>query len=237
MELLLLGTSHFESTGDYAQLSEEQKQSLQDEQFVKLVETLIDFKPTQIFVEQELEDQAHLHRYYETNDVPESFKRNEIYRIAFSLARKLNIPTVHAVDWNKQIEGIPNLDEILEGPDQQVIHGIITKYNDKLNLFENDLISKDLITYFRYLNSEETIALMHTIYVEMMHASDEAFEWVVRYWYYRNLKIVQQLKRAWLPETERAVLLIGGGHNYLVRQQLQDDPRFTVITYDQWMNK
>jgi hypothetical protein len=237
MELLLLGTAHFESTGDYAQLSEEQKQNLQDEQFEKLVETLIDFKPTQIFVEQELDDQSQLHRLYETNDVPESFKLNEIYRIAFPLARKLNLPTVHAVDWNKQIEGIPNLDEIVEGPDQEAIQEIITKYNDKLNLFENEHICKDLIAYFRYLNSEETIALMHTVYVEMMTASDEAFEWVVRYWYYRNLKIVQQLKRVCLPETERAVLLIGGGHNYLVRQQLQDDPRITVITYDEWMNK
>ena len=237
MELLLIGTAHFEGTGDYAQLSEEQKQNLQEEQFEKLVETLIDYKPTQIFVEQEIDDQAQLQLLYETSDVPESFKRNEIYRIAFPLARKLNLPTVHAVDWNKQIKGIPSLDSILEGPDQEAIHEILAKYNGELSIIENELISKDLIAYFRSINSNETIASMHRVYVEMMNVSDEAFEWVVCYWYYRNLKIVQQMKRTWLPETERAVLLIGSGHNYLVRQQLQDDPHFTVITYDEWMNK
>ena len=237
MELLLLGTAHFEGTGDYTQLSEEQKQNLKDEQFEKLVETLIDFKPTQIFVEQELDQQEQLNTYYETNAVPESFKRNEIYRIAFPLARSLNLPTVHAVDWNKIVEGNPSFDRILEGPDQAVIHEILEKYNVAGYFDNSELLSKDLIAFLRHLNSEETIAISHKIYVELMEASDEAFEWVLRYWYYRNSKIVQQMKRSWLPETERAVLLIGAGHNYLIRQQLLDDPRFTVITYEEWMNK
>ena len=237
MELLLIGTAHFESTGDYAQFSEEQKQNLQDEQFEQLVDTLIDFKPTQIFVEHEFSNQADLQMLYETNNVSESFKRNEIYRIAFPLARKLLLPTVEAIDWNQQINNIPNLDDILGDPKQSEIHKILAKYNDKLNLFENELIKKNLIAYFRYINSEETIKTMHMVYVELMAASDEAFEWVTRYWYYRNLKIVQQLKRSYLPETEQAVLLIGSGHNYLVRQQLMDDPNFTVITYDEWINK
>jgi hypothetical protein len=70
-----------------------------------------------------------------------------------------------------------------------------------------------------------------------MTANDDMFEWTVRYWYYRNLKIVQQIKRAWLPVTERTLLLIGYGHSYLVRQQFLDDPRYKVITYDEWMEQ
>ena len=75
----------------------------------------------------------------------------------------------------------------------------------------------------------------HMPYVEMMVVNDDAFDWTARYWYYRNLRITQLLRRTWLPDTERALLLIGAGHSYLVRQQLLEDPRYEVITYDEWM--
>jgi hypothetical protein len=236
MELLILGTAHFESTGDYVQLSEEQKGSLQDEQFQKLVETLTPYKPTQIFTEDLVENEEELNKAYVTDEVSDSFKRNEIYRIAFALGRKLQLPTIHAVDWNKFDGSVPSFDKMFEGPDADVIKEILDKYTS-MDIMKDDLLKEDLIKYIRQLNSEAFIKVSHDIYVELMEVSDDAFEWVTRYWYYRNLKIVQNIKRAWHKDTERAVLLIGGSHTYLVRQALLEDERFTVITYDEWMNR
>lgn len=236
MELLILGTAHFESTGDYAQLSENEKSNLKDEQFDKLVDTLIPFKPTQIFTEALAENEEKLHYYYVSDEVSESFKRNEIYRIAFALGRKLQLPTINAVDWNKFDGSVLSFDKMLEGQDSKVIKEVIDKYLSK-DIMKEDLLKEDLLKYIRQLNSEEYIKVAHDIYVELMEVSDDAFEWVTRYWYYRNLKIVNNIKRAWQKETERAVLLIGGAHTYLIRQALLDDERFNVITYDEWMNR
>lgn len=236
MELLILGTAHFESTGDYSQLSEDQKNNLKGEQFEKLVETLIPFKPTQIFTEDLAENEETLHHYYVSDEVSESFKRNEIYRIAFALGRELQLPTINAVDWNKFDGSVPSFDKMLEGQDSKVIKEIIDKNLSK-DIMKEHLLTEDLIKYIRQLNSEEFIKVSHDIYVELMEVSDDAFEWVTRYWYYRNLKIVQNIKRAWHKDTERAVLLIGGSHTYLIRQALLDDERFNVITYDEWMNR
>lgn len=237
MELLILGTAHFESTGDYSQLSEDQKNNLNKEQFEKLVDTLIPYNPTQIFTEELAENETELHRYYVTDDVTESFKRNEIYRIAFALGRKLNLLTINAVDWNKFDGSVPSFNKLLEGKDSEIIKSIIEKYLSMDIMKEEDLLKEDLIKYIRHLNSEPYIKFSHDIYVELMEASDDAFEWVTRYWYYRNLKIVNNIKRVLKEDTERAVLLIGGAHTYLIRQALLDDERFSVITYEEWMNR
>lgn len=235
MELLILGTAHFESTGDYAQLSEDQKNSLNDEQFDKLVHSLIPFYPEQIFTEALAENEKELHHSYVSDDVSESFKRNEIYRIAFALGRKIQLPTINAVDWNTFDGSFPSFDKMLEGEDGKIVKEVLDQYLSK-DLMKEDLLKQDLIKFMRHLNSEEFIKMSHSIYVELMEISDDAFEWVTRYWYYRNLKIVQNIKRAWDKNTKRALLLIGGSHTYLIRQALLDDVRFNVITYDEWMN-
>lgn len=215
-------------------MSEEQKQNIQEEQFQKLVETLVDFAPSQIFVEYPYSMQDNLHNLFVTDEVSDSFKRNEIYRIAFQLARKLELSTVQAVDWNESVPGIPDIGAILEGPDGETLREILMKF-ERLNYFEKELLSRDLVDYFRHINHDAIIQQGHMPYVEMMAVNDDAFEWTARYWYYRNLKIVQLMKRTWLPDTERALLLIGAGHSYLVRQQLLEEPRYKVITYDEWM--
>ena len=236
MEILILGTEHFESTGDYVQLSEDEKNSLNDEHFEKLVNTLVPFNPSQIFTEELAENEKELHHYYVSDEVSESFKRNEIYRIAFALGRKLQLPTINAVDWNKFDGSVPSFDKMLEGPDSEVVKEIIDKYISK-DIMKKDLLKEDLLKYICHINSEEFIKVSHDVYVELMEVSDDAFEWVTRYWYYRNLKIVNNIKHAWKKDTERAVLLIGGSHTYLIRQALLDDERFNVITYDEWINR
>lgn len=52
-------------------------------------------------------------------------------------------------------------------------------------------------------------------------------------WYKRNLRIYANLWRAVEPGTERAVLLIGQGHVWTLRQFLRDNPRFEVVPVEE----
>ena len=56
--------------------------------------------------------------------------------------------------------------------------------------------------------------LNHQLYVDLMSIPDErAFDLVVNYWYYRNLKIVQNINKSLKADTKRAIVLCGGAHN------------------------
>ncbi|MEK4080608.1 DUF5694 domain-containing protein [Solibacillus sp. FSL K6-1126] len=61
-----------------------------------------------------------------------------------------------------------------------------------------------------------------------------AFEWISKYWYYRNLRIARNIKKSILPETKRSVILYGSGHNYLLKQLLEEDESIKVIQYGDW---
>lgn len=233
MELLLLGTAHFDQSSDAITLSKERKNSLSDSQFETLNSLLFQFTPEQIFTEYLVEDQEELHQMYSTDDVSSSFKRNEIYRIAFSLGHKLQLPTIYAIDWNTPDPSIPKFADLLEGTDGKKVKAILDRYQ-KMDLMKFDLLEEGLIPYLKYLNSEAFISRSHQMYLECMDESDLAFEWVTRYWIYRNLKIVQKIKQSWQEGTKRAILLIGASHLYLIRQAFKENKRFKVISFDEW---
>ncbi|KYG90620.1 hypothetical protein A0U40_06500 [[Bacillus] sp. KCTC 13219] len=90
----------------------------------------------------------------------------------------------------------------------------------------------DIIKLYKFINSPEYIVNDHKIYLDLMQLDDEiAFEWVSKYWYYRNLRIAHNIKKSLKPKTKRAIILYGAGHNYLLKQQLEDDPSIKVIQY------
>lgn len=68
-----------------------------------------------------------------------------------------------------------------------------------------------------------------------MQLEDEiAFEWVSKYWYYRNLRIVRNIKKSLKSETKRAVILHDDGNSYLLKQLLEDYPSIKVHLYGNW---
>lgn len=238
MEILLVGTFHLADTSDLNALSEKDKSKYSDSDFEQLAIDLAKFQADQVFVEYPLHLQEHLTSIYssaEVDEINEAFKKNEIYQIGFRLAKMLGHDAIYAVDWNEQPEESIDLSLVAEGKSKAVFDEIMGRMKMVLEKLSTIIQQGDIIELYKHINSYENIVNDHQVYLDFMQLDDEiAFEWVTKYWYYRNLRIVRNIKKSLLPETKRAVILYGSGHNYLLKQQLEDDKAIKVIQYGDW---
>lgn len=238
MEILLVGTFHFSDTSDLNTLSEKDKRKYSDSDFEKLAIDLAKFQADQVFVEYPFHLQEHLTSIYrsaEVEEINEAFKKNEIYQIGFRLAKILGHDAIYAVDWNEQPEESIDLGLVAEGESKTEFEKIMNRVKLVLEKLSTIIQQGDIIELYKYINSYENIVNDHKVYLDLMQLDDEmAFEWVMRYWYYRNSKIVRNIKKSILPESKRAVILYGGGHTYLLKQMLKDDESIKVIQYGDW---
>ena len=235
MEILLVGTIHLGDTADMNTLSDEDKSKYADVHFEQLAIDIAKFQADQVFIEYPIDLQKQLNSIYRSVEVNEGFKENEIYQIGFRLAKKLGHVAVYAVDWNEQPEESYNLDFVAEGKSKAEFEEIMNRVKIVLEKLSTIIQHGDIIELYKYINSQEYILNDHKVYLDLMQLDDEiAFEWISKYWYYRNLRIVRNIKKSILPETKRAVILYGGGHNYLIKQLLEDDQSIKVIPYGEW---
>lgn len=233
MEVLLVGTIHLGYTPDINTLSKEDTETYSDVHFEQLTNDLAKFQADQIFVEYPFDLQHQLHNLYVTDEVNEDFKGNEINQIGFRLAKKLGHETICAADWNEEVG--PDLGLVAEGKSKEAYEEIMGRIAIEMNKVSSIIQQKDIIKLYKYMNSKESIANDHKMYVDLMQLEDEtAFEWVAKYWYYRNLRIVNNIKKSIKPETKRIIILYGAAHNYLIKQQLEDEPSIKVIPYGHW---
>lgn len=238
MEILLVGTFHLSDTSDLNTLSEKDKSKYGDSDFEKLAGDLAKFQADQVFVEYPFHLQEQLtsiYRSQEVEEINEGFKENEIFQIGFRLAKMLGHNTIYAVDWNEQPEESIDLGLIAEGQSKTEFNEIMNRIQMVIGKLSSIIQQGDIIELYKYINSHEYTVNDHQVYLDLMQLDDEiGFDWVTKYWYYRNLKIVRNIKKSILPETKRAVILYGSGHNYLLKQQLEDDKTIKVIQYGDW---
>ncbi|MER2039073.1 MAG: DUF5694 domain-containing protein [Solibacillus sp.] len=236
MEILLLGTIHLEETTDMVQLNKEARNKFDEEQFEILTDDLAFFQPEQIFVEYPYKMQEQLDAQYKDfslNGRP--LQRNEIYQIGFRLASKLGQKKIYAVDWNEEISGIKGLEAITDEQSVTALQKLLQKTTVKMQTVSSKIQTGNIVEFFKFINTAEQNLQDHQLYVDLMLLQDEvAFEWVANYWYYRNLKIVQNIRKSIEQGTQKAVIIYGAGHNYLLQQMLQDDPQITVTPYGEY---
>ncbi|MEK5185362.1 DUF5694 domain-containing protein [Solibacillus sp. FSL W7-1324] len=238
MEILLVGTFHLGDTSDMNELSEKDKSKYSDNDFEQLANDIAEFQADQVFVEYPFLLQEHLTSVYrsaEVYEINEAFKGNEIYQIGFRLAKKLGHDAIYAVDWNEQPEESLDLGLVAEGISKTEFEEIMNRVKLVLEKDSTIIQQGNIIELYKHINSHEYIVNDHQVYVDLMQLDDEiAFEWVTKYWYYRNLRIVRNIKKSILPETKRAVILYGSAHNYLFKQLLEDGKAIKVIPYGDW---
>lgn len=235
MEILLVGTLHLSDTPDLNTLTDKDKTKYSDSDFEQLAIDLAKFQADQVFVEYPFNSQKHLTSIYRSANVNEGFKENEIYQIGFRLAKMLGHNAIYAVDWNEQPEESINIGLVAEGKSKTEFEEIMNRVKFVLENLSTTIQQGDIIELYKHINSTEYIRNDHKFYLDLMKLDDEiAFEWVSKYWYYRNLRIVHNIKKSILPESKRAVILYGGGHNYLLKQLLEDNESIKVIQYGDW---
>lgn len=235
MEILLVGTIQLGFIPDSNTLGEIEPFSYSDVHYEQLTADFAKFQADQVFVEFPFESHKYLNTIYRSKDVNEGFKESVIYQIGFRLAKKLGHKGIYAVDWNEQFEGVMDIGLVAEGKSKVEYEEIMKRIHTQIDKTFSIAQQGDMIKLYKYINSREFIANDHRVYVDLMQLEDEiAFEWVTKYWYYRNLRIVKNIKKLMKPETKRAVIVYEAANTYLIKQQLEDQASIKIIQYGDW---
>ena len=213
-EIILVGTFHYPDRFDIF------SQDVQ-KQINEFTNRLASFHPNKIAVEFPHEMQNELDKLYERsaeysfeeNVVYGNVERygaivpfksvNEIVQVGFRLGQKLNLDKIYGID-----EDIELSDELLDK---------ITPYMDLNSFFEKMRMiteqAKDLKGLYSILNSDECIAVDHSVYLDINKINPGKYEGTqfVLQWYERNLKIFSNLQNI-CEEGDKVLVLIGSSH-------------------------
>ena len=229
MEITLVGTMHIATDNkvDVVHLSDEDKTVYSDQDFEQFVHLLAEYEPDQIFVEIPATAQRKLDALYKHYIQGEhALQYNETEQIAFRLAKQLQHEKLWAIDWNESLPHIPDIDDLSSDPAFQCI---MEKADAQMQLFSTAMKEKSMMEAFLLLNSEEQTKKNHELYTDiMMMDNASAFEWVATYWYYRNLKMAQNIRSSLKETSTKVLVLCGAAHNYLLKQFLSEVAGYTV---------
>ena len=220
IEIILVGTFHYPDRFD---VFSDDVQNQIDEFTNKL--TL--FHPNKIAVEFPYSMQNELDKLYarsskhnfEKNVVYGNVERygsivpfksvNEIVQVGFRLGQKLNLDKIYGID-----EDIELSDELLAK---------ITPYMDVNSFFEKMRMiterAKDLKGLYSILNSDECIAVDHSMYLDINKINPGNYEGsqFVLQWYERNLKIFSNLQNV-CEKGDKVLVLIGSSHLKILKE-------------------
>ena len=214
---------------DQQDLLSETRQS----EVAEVIACLKRFRPTKVAVEFLQEKEEALNDRFASYLNGDALKMNEIEQIGFRLAKACSLQKVHAVDWNKDEEGIPDVTEIGATADNEEF-GAFTKmaqnFVSEINTFFQEHTLREFLLW---LNDPQNIAKGHSMYMNLALTGSDSNPagaiWTAKYWYYRNLLIYKNLIRLIDSNEERIFVLYGAGHLHLLIQFLKESGHVDVI--------
>lgn len=208
-EIILVGTYHFEQ---HAEVIKDKEYEIE-----RLVEYLLDFNPTKIALEWEMEFNDELNKEYK--DSKGNYSLNEIQQIGFRLAQKLQHENVYAVDWTGNLtqEDLDKLNFSVQRYPK--IYRSMNTLTEKTPDVKSDT---NLIRSYRELNHADYIAEIENMYLSFVSVEDEKEEKVgfnfINKWFERELMIFKNVVKIVAEhDYERIFLLIGSDHIWLLK--------------------
>ena len=199
-----------------------------------IVARLARFHPTKVLIEAPLGDRKYPDEYREYLAGQFTLGANEVYQYGFKLAARSRNRTIYPVDtW-----GPPLYDD--NSPSGKRIDGYLMKhFNDVKDLESDAEIARDhylqlhgtYLDELRYLNTDGAIranAAWYSIFVGMGREANDAGAAYVAQWYSRNCYIFSNILSVVRPG-DRVVVLMGQGHEYLLREFVRLNPNLTYV--------
>ena len=261
--IMILGSTHLANDGldVYNTKMDDVRTPKRQREIEQLVEQLKEFKPTKIALERDekthgagtqAEYQGYLKGTYE-------LKRNEHDQVGFRLAKQMGHPKLYCVDYRldyrKDDPIIPfdefdwnllnyigfakehNLKHLLPPPPDE---GKVTQDENSVTWIEPEKYVPITDMYIRG-NDPEGIRMDHQLYIRRIArvGLDDQYpgaNWLSHYWYDRNLKIYVNLTRITESADDRILLIIGGGHVYLIQQFLEESGDYIIESPLKYLN-
>lgn len=203
-------------------LAEKRQQEIKE-----LIEALKGFKPTKVALEVLTTGKDRLnrdYRHYLADDF--NLSPSEHHQIGFRLAKATGLTEVAAIDWNENIEGIPDLGTWAEENSSLLFNEVLEDLRNMTVEAESFLEQHTLKEYLLWLNQPDNVKRNQKSYMKMALLGDQENPvgaiWTAKYWYYRNLLIYKNIMEMATSSTERIFVLYGAGHLHLLIHFLQD---------------
>lgn len=233
-QILIVGSVHLAGSCD---LNGQKRDGIFDENTQQEIEELrsrlAGFAPTKIAVEWEKGSQPLLdHQFQSYLRGNFSLTENEVHQIAFPLAKQLDLPQIHGVDWMERGVGLRGYGDIYDYMAEKE-----PELFERLHKLEEAMAqpgeSCSILELFRSINSQESMETANTFYVDhaLIGVEDGYYGigWLV-WWYQRNLILFANLAKLVTPERqERVLLLIGGSHRGILSGFLEQSGLFDVV--------
>jgi hypothetical protein len=241
-KVLLLGTFHFgypnldghktDSSKFIDVLSPQRQKEIQE-----LADVIKLFKPTRIYIESRSQ-YFHDSLYTEYLNNRYTPARNEVYQIAYRVAKQMGLPKVYAVDAGnfalENYKNYPRIDSIWKR--SEPVDTIRDKYWDEMysRFYDaGDSIEATLTMLENFLLMAEpaTLYRMHGHYLTggFNTKNNDGPDILPMWWYSRNLRIFNNILKTRPTKEDRIVVLFGNGHMPILKHCFQSSPEFEVV--------
>ncbi|WP_409250771.1 DUF5694 domain-containing protein [Bacillus sp. SCS-153A] len=241
--VLVLGTNHLDTpdNGDiFMPKTEGIFSEKRQREINEVVQMLKKFRPTKVALEVVKERQDRLNEEYNAfRGGNFTLTANERHQFGFKLAKEMNHKKLFAVDWNGQVEGVPNLGEWAKETGSRIFDEILVKEEKRSSEIENYFNNHSIREFLLWLNNSENIKSSQETYMQIALIGDPhtpaGAMWTAQYWYYRNMVIYKRIVELAQSGQERIFVLYGAGHLHLLMQFLQESGVFNVEIAEEYL--
>ena len=252
--VMILGSGHLANPGadTYNFRMDDVLAPKRQREIEQLVTQLKAFQPTKIALEADERFDAEINTDYQGYlEGTYELKRGEGDQIGFRLAKQMGHPKLYGVDyWPERDPFFPDdfdsdlmdADKFAQEHNQEhLLPSIEDFYADADVEFHEEEDGRVWIEPMKYEsiinmyirgNKPEGRRADHQAYLRLSRVGlgDQypGANWVAHIWYARNLKIFVNLTRITESADDRILLIIGGGHVFLVQQFLEDSGDYIV---------
>lgn len=241
-QVALLGTFHFAGTRDLASVQiKDLFSTKRQKELEELVAQISQFKPTKILIEWEPRHKVKtdsLFQKYLSGDF--QLKQNEVYQIAFRLAKKLKLKELFPIDYKMNL-GDKKMMDFIESHDKKVDFKNFMKHlQTKAEEHNQYLEGTSFSNYFKLLNSDDSDNWNRNLYLEELpKISNLTANPIIEYsanWYKRNLFIMNEIDKI-AEKGDRLLVLIGAGHRAILKDLYKNRESITYIEISDFINR
>lgn len=235
-EVLLLGTFHFSNPGlDLAKFENANiLSSKRQAEVQQVVKQLITYRPDKIFIEDEPSRQSRwdsLFQQYEQGTLPA--KADEIFQVAFPVARTLGHPRVYCADYRDAIFPADSLMKVLaENGQTAQLAGIQTKIQQVEQRFNENLKKHTVSEILRIENDPQEQKDNVAFYLSTLSAGtlrNHVGAYLASEWWRRNMIIYGNVLKQLKGDEKRILILFGSAHTALIKSLIDYNSAFRLV--------
>ncbi|SFB71481.1 hypothetical protein SAMN05421780_10160 [Flexibacter flexilis DSM 6793] len=247
-EVLLIGTFHFNNPG--ADLAKTDKFDVMSEKSQKELEAITSkikaFAPDKVFVEWDYNEAAELdslyalymaNQYFDyvAKKYPKNafFKENEIFQLAFRIAKSRQLPKVYGIDIKTDF-AFDSLLVALEKAQQTTLKDKIFERIKEFEQRDNTNRKKYTLTQLilesnKQSNRNFDLGSYITLFNPAGKFTDLTGADLVASWYRRNLLMYSFVQKITEQKDDKIVVLLGASHIALFKQFIDLDENYKVV--------